>query len=952
MSAPPTTPVRRFTRSFQVKLVGATLAAQLVMLSLLIWQGWSLMDRQLRDVVRNNVERSNTLLIAALGTPLAQRDYATLQELLDQMVDNGMLDYIVVEDHRQRRVAASGWPAETPLPEPSAGVDETELNQLHVRRKIALANVSLGEVQYGLSLGFIHGARSLLANSVLNVGLVGILLGLVLQVPLTMWLLRRLNTLKDAAQRFSAGDLGQRIAMGGNDELTQLAGAFNDMADSLADMLANLRRSEARFHHAVQGSNDGIWDWDMEHGDYYFSPRHQIMLGYSEGTFPATKDAIFDLIHPDDSLRVRTAMDRHLTEREPFALEFRLRHRDGHYIWCLSRGQAVWAPDGRAIRFAGATTDVSDQHKVQDELVHLAHFDPLTHLPNRTLLGDRITMALSQARRQGSRVGVALLDLDGFKPVNDSFGHATGDMVLVDVANRLRAALRSVDTVARLGGDEFVLVLGCSGDDRSKAGCSDGEFESLLKRVLATLREPFTVDATSILLSGSIGITFFPDDDVDTDTLLRHADQAMYVAKQSGRNRYHVFDPSQDRDLQSRREARQRIGAALGAGELVLYYQPKVNMRQGSVVGAEALIRWQHPQRGLLAPGEFLPAIEGTDLDVAVSEWVIENALRQMDIWAASGLTLTVSVNISARHLQDARFVPYLESALVAHPTISPERLELEVVESAALVDVAGVSARMEQCRQLGVRFALDDFGTGYASLAYLRRLPIDVLKIDQSFVRDMLHDTDDMAIVEGVVSLAMAFRDEVIAEGVETVDHGIMLMYLGCDLAQGYGIARPMPADALPEWVAAWRGYPQWAELGTIRLAHGDLALLYVKADLRRWVESMLAWLGDENRTAGEPPPLDSNSCRFGLWLHGEGRKIFGNLPTFAAIYRVHESLHKCGQQLVGLVRGGQIDAARQRLPDFLAIRDQLMVQIGVLIFEVANRAPPTGGRERSIPI
>ncbi|MDP3037070.1 MAG: EAL domain-containing protein, partial [Rhodocyclaceae bacterium] len=287
---------------------------------------------------------------------------------------------------------------------------------------------------------------------------------------------------------------------------------------------------------------------------------------------------------------------------------------------------------------------------------------------------------------------------------------------------------------------------------------------------------------------------------------------AMYLAKQAGRNRFHVFDAVLDRDAQFRQGARNRVIAALPAGEFCLYYQPKVDLRAGRVIGAEALIRWQHPERGLVAPGEFLPLIEDDDFMARLSEWVIETALAQMEQWQGQGLTLGVSVNLPARHLQAADFPEFLAGALARHPAAAPTLFELEVLESAALVDVAGASARMQQCRALGVRFALDDFGTGYASLAYLRRLPIDLLKIDQSFVRDMLQDPDDLAIVKGVIGLAAAFNDTVIAEGVETIEHAVRLLHLGCDLAQGYGIARPMPPQALPAWVAAWRPDPALA--------------------------------------------------------------------------------------------------------------------------------------------
>jgi len=285
----------------------------------------------------------------------------------------------------------------------------------------------------------------------------------------------------------------------------------------------------------------------------------------------------------------------------------------------------------------------------------------------------------------------------------------------------------------------------------------------------------------------------------------------VYGAKQEGRNRYQLFDPERDRAVRAHRQAQDGIAAGLSAGEFVLHYQPKVNMRRGDIVGVEALIRWQHTQRGLLPPLDFLPVIENTDVIVQVGEWVIDTALRQWQAWNAQGLDLTVSVNIAARHLSRLDFVPRLAELLRAHPAVPPRRLELEVLETAALEDIGHIARIIEECRVLGVTFALDDFGTGYSSLTYIKRLPADTLKIDQSFVRDMLRDPEDRAIVEGVIGLARVFQRHVVAEGVETIEHGALLLTLGCDVAQGYGIARPMPAAAVAGWVRDWRPDAAW---------------------------------------------------------------------------------------------------------------------------------------------
>ena len=333
-----------------------------------------------------------------------------------------------------------------------------------------------------------------------------------------------------------------------------------------------------------------------------------------------------------------------------------------------------------------------------------------------------------------------------------------------------------------------------------------------MDRALTALQAPFAVAGPSLSLTASLGVTLYPDDSADADTLIRHTDQAMYAAKQAGGHRYHWFDADHDRRARTHRELLQRVESGLAADEFRLYYQPKVDMRTGAVIGAEALIRWQHPDEGLLPPVRFMPAVETSELSIALDGWVIREALRQMTVWAAQGLKLQVSVNVCGRHLQQPDFVARLRTVLALYPTTPRDGLELEILETAALDDVAAISRLIEACRQFGVRFALDDFGTGYSSLTYLQHLPVQVLKIDQSFVRDLLVDADARAIVEGVIGLSAAFRREVIAEGVETDDHGCRLMQLGCDLAQGYGIARPMPPGQIPTWIAGWTPPGVWA--------------------------------------------------------------------------------------------------------------------------------------------
>ena len=484
--------------------------------------------------------------------------------------------------------------------------------------------------------------------------------------------------------------------------------------------------------------------------------------------------------------------------------EFHNYRKDGTRFWEFTTVSPILDEQGVLIHFVALQEDITQRKEHHRQLEHFAHFDALTSLPNRVLLADRLHQAMAQSPRREQRLVVVLLDLDGFKAINDRYGHQAGDQFLIVVAARMKQALRDGDTLARLGGDEFVAVL----LDLPDVAAST----PMLTRLLEAAAEPAQIGDLVLQVSASLGVTVYPqEEDVDADQLLRQADQAMYQAKLAGKNRYHVFDAAQDRSVRGHHESLERIRLALNAHEFVLHYQPKVNMRTGAVIGAEALIRWQHPDKGLLPPIDFLPVIEDHPLSIELGEWVIETALTQVKLWKAVGLTIPVSVNVGARQLQQVDFAERLRDILTAHPDIRPGDLELEVLETSALEDLAHVFDVMAACKGLGVSFALDDFGTGYSSLTYLKRLPVTLLKIDQSFVRDMLHDPDDLAILEGVIGLSIAFGRQVIAEGVETVEHGAKLLQLGCELAQGYGIGRPMPADNLPAWLAVWRPDPSW---------------------------------------------------------------------------------------------------------------------------------------------
>lgn len=565
----------------------------------------------------------------------------------------------------------------------------------------------------------------------------------------------------------------------------------------------------------------------------------------------------------------------------------------------------------------GIASDITLLKEQEQRLEQLAHHDALTGLPNRALLADRLDQAMTQESRRGSLLALAYLDLDGFKAVNDRHGHAAGDQLLITLSHRLKRVLREGDTLARLGGDEFVAVLR-ELNDRASA-------TPLLERLLEAAALPVSHEGQELSVNASLGVTFYPQaESMEAEQLLRQADQAMYQAKLAGKGRYHFFDAEHDRYLRSQHESLGRLEQALEDGELLLHYQPKVNLRTGAVVGVEALLRWQHPARGLLLPSSFLPGMEEHALAEALGEWVMRTALAQAAAWYRSGLSVPVSVNIGARQLRQRELPERLGRLLAEHPELPQGMLELEVLETSALGDLALIADRLAACRRAGVDVSLDDFGSGYSSLTYLKRLPAGTIKVDQSFIRDILKVPEDIKILEGVLGLADAFGRRVIAEGVESTRHGDLLLRLGCELGQGHGIARPMPAEAFPDWLANWQPPAHWARLAPVGRAR--LPLLYASVEHRAWRQQLLAALNDSSGT----PALAASACQLRHWVKLScDRRPFDSEP----IRRQHQRIHSRAKTLVALHQRGRQDDAMAQLAALNAMSDDLLAMLEALL-------------------
>lgn len=527
------------------------------------------------------------------------------------------------------------------------------------------------------------------------------------------------------------------------------------------------------------------------------------ITGYTKDEILGKKPSMFKSGHHDASFYLD--MWRIIRQKRYWCGEVWNRRKNGEIYTVWLTISTITDTQNELIGYIGTSSDISLLKQRELQLEKIAHYDTLTGLPNRVLLTDCMNLAIAQCKRNNCYLAVCYLDLDGFTAINDKFGHEMGDKLLIEITQRIKRTLREEDTISRLGGDEFAFLL----QDMERIE----DCEHTLNRLLKAINVPSILQEQTVEISASIGISIYPEDNSSPDTLLRHASQAMYQTKLQGKNAFHIYNIELDKQLHAHRSALNRIEQAFENGEFELYFQPKVDMKKGIVFGAEALIRWHHPERGLVMPNDFLPIMEHNEYANRLDDWVIERALQHIEEWQPQGLSIKVSVNVSARSIQSTDFVSKLRAAFDRHPLVNRHHFELEILETEVLNDLGKTAQIIRNCQTMGVGFSLDDFGTGYSSLSYLRRLPVQTLKIDRSFVRDMLEDENDLAIVRSVIGLADSFKRQVIAEGVESLEHGILLMDMGCYLAQGYAISKPMPASEFLDWLQYWKMPIEWQQ-------------------------------------------------------------------------------------------------------------------------------------------
>lgn len=584
-----------------------------------------------------------------------------------------------------------------------------------------------------------------------------------------------------------------------NGQQIAVVGAVRDISERKRWEEA-LRESEERYALAAAGANDGLWDWDLRREEIYFSPRWKSTLGYDEGEIGNGISDWLALVHRDELDLLQAQIDAHLEGRTPhFENEHRMRAKDGEYIWVQTRGLAVRDEDGKVYRMVGSQRDVTDRKKVEEELTHAALHDSLTGLPNRALFMDRLSSAVNRSKRRESYpFGVIFLDLDRFKVINDGLGHLVGDQLLCEIALRLESCVRLGDTVARLGGDEFAILL----EDLEDVT----HVEAVAERIHEELKAPFNLDGHEIFSSASLGIALGSELYEGPEEILRDADTAMYRAKSLGRTRRVIFDPTMHARAVELLTLETDLRRAVDRQEFLVHYQPIVSLRSGELRGFEALVRWLHPERGLVQPGEFLPVAQETGLSVPMGYWVLHEACRQMRAWQeghGAAAELVVSVNLDARQLSSSDFTEQVEEAL-ASSGLAAESLQLEITEGMIIHNPQAVAKVLARLRERGIKLHIDDFGTGYSSLSQLHRFPIDTLKIDRSFVSHMSSDDEDLEIVRTIVSLAHNLALDVMAEGVETGEQLAQLRALGCEFGQGYLFSKPVSPETVEEHLAA----------------------------------------------------------------------------------------------------------------------------------------------------
>ena len=633
----------------------------------------------------------------------------------------------------------------------------------------------------------------------------GFFVMIIILLMLNRYVFSPLAILQEGAEAIADGQYDQQIKIESNDELGRVAKSFNHMAErirqrdsALLEEIASkekiaqaLKTSQERYALAVKGANDGIWDWNLNDNQVYYSSRWKNLLGYSDKDIGSSPQEWFGRVHEEDIDNINYHLNQHLEGQTPFfRCEFRIKRKDDIYIWVRYRGLVSLDENGKAYRIAGSQTDITAQKEFEQKLHFAAYHDSLTNLPNRKYLTEKLIEILTMAKfEKKSDFALMFLDLDRFKIINDSMGHMKGDQILIMISKRLSNWASEKDIVCRFGGDEFIIV-------KPKIVNREKVMEELHQLQLL-MNRPLTIDGQQLYIGMSVGIVIGPEQYSSPTEIIRDADIALYQAKSAGLSHYVVFDPGMRQQAVDSMSIERDLREALSQHQFKLFYQPIVNLQENRLTGFEALIRWEHPVHGMVNPGNFIPIAEQTGMINHIGRWVIDESMRQVKIWQEKYPHISMSMNVSAKQLKDETLVQSIEAALFINGLL-PETLSFEITETSVLEfddDTLDVLNRM---KSLGVCLSLDDFGTGFSSLSVLHMYPIDTLKIDQTFIREILHDNNKIAIARTIIDLGHSLGMHVVAEGIETEESLKLLIDFGCPYGQGYHFLKPMPAEVI----------------------------------------------------------------------------------------------------------------------------------------------------------
>jgi diguanylate cyclase (GGDEF)-like protein/PAS domain S-box-containing protein len=643
----------------------------------------------------------------------------------------------------------------------------------------------------------------------------GIFVLVMILIMLNRYVFLPLKVLQQGAEAIADGRYDQRIEINSQDELGRVANRFNHMAerveqrdqilteeiDSKEKIAQALKISQERYALAVKGANDGIWDWNLNENQIYYSSRWKNLLGYSEKDIGQSPQEWFGRVHEEDIENVKYHLNQHMEGYTPFfRCDFRIKRKDDIYIWVRYRGLVSYDEDGRAYRIAGSQTDITAQKEFEQKLHFAAYHDSLTNLPNRKYLTEKLIEILTMAKfEKKTDFALMFLDLDRFKIINDSMGHMKGDQILIMISKRLSNWANEKDIVCRFGGDEFIIV--------KPAIQSREKVMEELHQLQLLMNRPLTIDGQQLYIGMSVGIVIGPEQYNSPTDIIRDADIALYQAKSAGLSHYVVFDPGMRQKAVDSMSIERDLREALSEHQFKLFYQPIIDLQKNRLTGFEALIRWEHPLHGMVNPGNFIPIAEQTGMINHIGRWVIDESMRQLKSWQENYPQLTMSMNVSAKQLKDETLVQSIEAAVFINQ-LSPDTLFFEITETSVLEFDDATLDVLNRIKDLGVRLSLDDFGTGFSSLSVLHMYPIDTLKIDQTFIREILQDNNKIAIARTIIDLGQSLGMHVVAEGIETDESLRLLIDFGCPYGQGYYFMKPMPSEVIEHYMKEGNGF------------------------------------------------------------------------------------------------------------------------------------------------